>query len=56
MRTHSSKLRTLVRDQRGATMVEYSILLFLVLCVGAAVFTTLGKKVREAGDMSAQQF
>ncbi len=51
-----NKFRRLVRDRRGATMVEYAILLFLVLVVAAAVYRSVGKKVRESGDMTAQQF
>ena len=52
----SHRFQKLVRDQRGATMVEYAILLFLVLVVAAAVYRSVGKKVRESGDMTAQQF
>jgi len=51
-----TRFKKLVRDQRGATMVEYAILLFLVLVVAAAVYRSVGKKVRQAGDMTAQQF
>jgi Flp pilus assembly pilin Flp len=56
VRMTSSRLLKLVRDQRGATMVDYAILLFLVLVVAAAVYRNVGKKVRQAGDMTAQQF
>jgi Flp pilus assembly pilin Flp len=52
----SHTFRKLARDQRGATMVEYAILLFLVLVVAAAVYRSVGKKVRQSGDMTAQQF
>jgi Flp pilus assembly pilin Flp len=52
----SHTFRKLVRDQHGATMVEYAILLFLVLVVAAAVYRSVGKKVRQSGDMTAQQF
>ncbi len=55
-RMASHTFRKLVRDQRGATMVEYAILLFLVLVVAAAVYRSVGKKVRQSGDMTAQQF
>ena len=54
--SHTFRFRKLVRDQRGATMVEYAILLFLVLVVAAAVYRSVGKKVRQSGDMTAQQF
>ena len=50
------KFSTFIKDKRGATMVEYAILLFLVLVVAAAVYRSVGKKVRESGDMTAQQF
>ena len=45
-----------VKDQRGATIVEYSILLFLILVTGAVAFRVVGKGVRKAGDMTIQQF
>ncbi len=48
--------RELVSDRRGATMVEYAILLFLVLVVASAVYKTVGKKTRQAGDMTTAQF
>jgi Flp pilus assembly pilin Flp len=54
MRTHRS--RKLLADQRGATMVEYALLLFVILVVASAVYRSVGKKVRMAGDMTAQQF
>jgi Flp pilus assembly pilin Flp len=46
----------LVRDRRGATIVEYAILLVLVLITAAAVFRVLGKDVRKSGDMATAQF
>ncbi len=52
----SHRSRTLLRDQRGATMVEYALLLFLVLVIASVVYREVGKKVRQAGDMTAQQF
>ena len=51
-----SGARALLRDRRGATMVEYALLLFLVLVVAAVVYREVGKKVRMAGDMTNQQF
>ena len=50
------KLRQLRKDRRGAAMVEYSLLLFVVLVVAGGIFTTLGKKVREAADRSVEPF
>ena len=43
----------LLRDTRGATMVEYAILLFLILVVAAAVYRQVGKNVRMSGDKTA---
>ncbi len=51
-----NKFRRLVRDQRGATMVEYAILLFLVLVTASVVYKNVGKKTREAGDKTTAQF
>ena len=56
MTSHFRKVRKLVRDKRGATMVEYALLLFMVLVIAAVVYRSVGKKVRESGDMTAQQF
>lgn len=52
----SCRARKLLADKRGATMVEYAILLFLVLVAAAAVYTKVGKNVRMAGDMTQAQF
>ncbi len=46
----------LARDRRGATMVEYAILLFLVLVTASVVYKNVGKKTREAGDKTTAQF
>jgi Flp pilus assembly pilin Flp len=46
----------LLRDRRGATIVEYSILLLMILVIGAIAFRVLGKDVRKAGDMTQAQF
>ena len=43
-------------DRKGATIVEYAILLFMVLVTAAAVFRILGKNTREATDKAAAQF
>jgi Flp pilus assembly pilin Flp len=45
-----NKLRLLKTDTRGATMVEYALLLFLVLVTAAAVWHQIGPKVRTAGQ------
>jgi Flp pilus assembly pilin Flp len=40
---------------RGASMVEYALLLFAVLIVAAAAIKTLGPKVQQAGTQGAAQ-
>ena len=40
---------------RGASMVEYALLLFAVLIVAAAAIKTLGTKVQQAGTDGAAQ-
>ena len=40
---------------RGASMVEYALLLFAVLIVAAAAIKTLGPKVQQAGTEGAAQ-
>jgi Flp pilus assembly pilin Flp len=43
-------------DTRGASLVEYALMLFLVLCVAAATITLLGKKTRLVIDSSTEAF
>ena len=52
----SYRARKLLADKRGATMVEYAILLFVILVAASAVYTKIGKNVRMAGDMTRSQF
>jgi len=50
-----SKLRKLAKDSKGATMVEYALMLFLILVVAAVAIKTLGKTTTKAvneADMS----
>jgi Flp pilus assembly pilin Flp len=56
MESKRARCRKLLADRRGATMVEYALLLFLVLVTAAVVYRQVGKNVRMAGDMTAQQF
>ncbi|CAN5399533.1 hypothetical protein BH09MYX1_BH09MYX1_55050 [soil metagenome] len=51
-----SKYAKLLADSRGATMVEYAVLLALILVIASAVYKTVGKKVRMAGDQTAGSF
>ena len=52
----STKFSKLIKDKRGATMVEYAILLFLILVIAAAIFKTLGSSVNGAGSSAVGQF
>ena len=40
---------------RGASMVEYALLLFAVLIVAAVAVRSLGPRVRDAGTQGTQQ-
>lgn len=40
---------------RGASMVEYALLLFAVLIVAAVAIKSIGPKVSQAGTQSAAQ-
>lgn len=55
-RPASSDARRVLRETRGATMVEYSLLLFLILCVAFLAFQTLGKSTRQATDKATMAF
>ena len=52
----STRFHKLLADKRGATMVEYAILLFLILVLAAGIYKEVGKKVRESGDKTAGSF
>lgn len=52
----TKKFSKLVKDKRGATMVEYAILLFLILVVAAVVYKSVGNKVKDAGTSAANAF
>ena len=43
-----SAIRQLAQDTKGATMVEYALMLFLILVVAAAAIKTLGTTVNTA--------
>jgi Flp pilus assembly pilin Flp len=51
-----SKLRKLAKDTRGATMVEYALMLFLILVVAAIAIKTLGKTTTKAVDEANTSF
>jgi Flp pilus assembly pilin Flp len=54
--TNVSKLRQLAKDSKGATMVEYALMLFLILVVAAIAIKTLGKTTKDAVDSANVQF
>jgi len=41
-----SALKSLVRDESGATLVEYGLLLALIALVAIATMTTLGTNIK----------
>ncbi len=50
------RTRHVTRSLRGATKVEYAILLFLLLILAAIVFKVVGSKVGHAGNETVQRF
>jgi Flp pilus assembly pilin Flp len=51
-----SAIRQLAQDTKGATMVEYALMLFLILVVAAAAVKTLGSKVNTAVGSASTAF
>jgi Flp pilus assembly pilin Flp len=52
----TNKFTKLVKDNKGATMVEYGLMLALILVLAFAGFKTLGGKVKSAGVDSTNAF
>jgi Flp pilus assembly pilin Flp len=50
------KLHKLFKDTKGATMVEYAILLALILVIAAAMFKALGTQVNTAAQKAGTSF
>ena len=48
--------RNILGDNRGATMVEYGLMLALILVLGYVGFTQLGGKVKAAGTDTTSAF
>lgn len=46
----STKMMMKAKKARGASMVEYGVLLFAVIITAAAAIKNIGPKVRAAGD------
>lgn len=42
----SALVKNFARDDRGASLVEYAILLGIMVAVGVTVFTTIGTEVK----------
>jgi len=51
-----STIRQLAKDTKGATMVEYALMLFLILVVAAVAVKTLGSKVQTAVGSASTAF
>ncbi len=51
-----SKIRQLANDTKGATMVEYALMLFLILVVAAVAVKSLGSKVTSATGAASTAF
>jgi Flp pilus assembly pilin Flp len=52
----STPLGQLARRTRGATLVEYSLMLLLILVAGFVAVKQLGLNARKATDMAAAKF
>ena len=48
-------MKKFLKDTKGASMVEYALLLFAVLIVAAAAIKAIGPKVSQAGQDSTTQ-
>ena len=48
-----TRMTSLLRDEEGATMVEYALILALIAVVCIAVVTALGTKVRNTFSSSS---
>lgn len=49
-----NRFRTLARDQRGATMVEYIVIVALILLVALSAWKNLGKNVNAKTEEAAK--
>lgn len=50
-----SRSKSLLRDTRGATAVEYALMLVAILLIVAGAFKTLGQKVGEKANKAASE-
>ena len=49
-----NRFRELARDQRGATMVEYIVIVALIMLVALQAWKSLGKNVNTKTDEAAK--
>jgi Flp pilus assembly protein TadG len=56
MSSHRKRLVRFARATRGASLVEYALLLFVILVVAFLAFQTLGKSTRLAADKATMAF
>jgi Flp pilus assembly pilin Flp len=49
------QIRKLIKDKRGASMVEYALLLVAILLLAAAMFKALGPKVGQSAQRAGAQ-
>ena len=54
--TNVSKIRSLANNSKGATMVEYALMLFLILVVAALAVKALGSKVTTSVSAATTEF
>jgi len=54
--TNLSKIRQLAKDSKGATMVEYALMLFLILVVAAVAVKALGTKTSSSIAAATSSF
>jgi Flp pilus assembly pilin Flp len=50
-----SKAQTLLSKTRGATIVEYAMLIIAVMFIAAATFRVLGNKVKDNAQKSTDE-
>ena len=48
-----SKVEKFLKDRKGASLVEYALLLVAIMILVAAVYKQLGQKVQAAGTSAA---
>jgi Flp pilus assembly pilin Flp len=52
--TKSHEMLVKAKRARGASMVEYGLLLFAVIIAAAAAVRKIGPKIRESGDKATE--